>query len=74
MVLIGVATASDTRFMSIMLADMLAVGGLTTASTAVRNNPSAHKRPMLVATLVTTDSGFGRWLSPQIVRWTGVKN
>jgi len=86
MVLLGVATAivterlkfgtpaSDARFMSVMFADMLVVGGLISAGIAVRNNSSAHKRLLLVATLVMTDAGFGRWLSPQIVRWTGVKN
>jgi uncharacterized membrane protein YozB (DUF420 family) len=66
--------ASDPKFLSVMFADMLVVGGLIGAGIVLRGNPMAHKRLMLVASLVMTDAGFGRWLSPQIVRWTGVKN
>lgn len=67
-------SASDPKFLSVMFADMLVVGGLIGAGIVLRGNPMAHKRLMLVASLVMTDAGFGRWLSPQIVRWTGVKN
>lgn len=66
--------ASDPPFLSVMLGDMLVFGGLVTAGIVMRRSPAAHKRLMLMATLVLTDAGFGRWLSPKIVEWLGVKN
>jgi hypothetical protein len=78
MVVLGVLTAiiterlkfgtpyADTRFLSVMFADMLAFGGLIAAGMLLRGAPAGHKRLMLVATLVLTDAGFGRWLSPAI--------
>jgi len=85
-VVLGVATAiiteqlkfgtpaSDPKFIGVMFSDMLVFGGLAAAGIILRANPAAHKRLMLVAVLLMTDAGFGRWLSPQIVKWTGVKN
>jgi hypothetical protein len=66
--------ASDPPFLSVMLGDMLVFGGLVTAGMLMRRSPAAHKRVMLIATLVLTDAGFGRWLSPKIVEWMGLKN
>lgn len=66
--------ASDPPFLSVMFSDMLIFGGLVTAALLVRRSPAAHKRLMLIATLVLTDAGFGRWLSPKIVEWAGHKN
>ncbi len=86
MVLLGVLTAimteqikfgtpaSDPPFLSVRLADMLVFGGLVTASIRARRIPAAHKRLILIATLVLIDAGFGRWLSPKIVEWAGLKN
>lgn len=86
MVILGVMTAimteqikfgteaSDARFLSVMLGDMIVFGGLVTASILSRRNPPAHKRLMLMATLVLTDAGFGRWLSPSITAWLGERN
>jgi len=86
MVVLGVATAimteqfkfgtaaSDPPFLSVMFADMLVFGGLTAAGMRMRSAPAAHKRLMLIATLVLTDAGFGRWLSPAISDWTAQKN
>lgn len=86
MVVLGVATAiateqikfgtpaSDPPFLSVMLGDMLVFGGLVAAGMLMRRSPAAHKRLMLIATLVLTDAGFGRWLSPKIVEWMGLKN
>jgi hypothetical protein len=85
MVVLGLVTAivterlkfgtlvSDPRFLSIMFADMIAFGGLIAAGIRLRRSPAAHKRLMLVATLVLTDAGFGRWLSPQIGAWMSQK-
>ena len=66
--------ASDPPFLSVMLGDMLVFGGLVAAGMLMRRSPAAHKRVMLIATLVLTDAGFGRWLSPKIVEWMGLKN
>lgn len=66
--------ASDPPFLSVMFADMLVFGGLVTTGMCLRQSPVDHKRLMLIATLVLTDAGFGRWLSPKIVEWTGQKN
>jgi hypothetical protein len=65
---------ADARFLSVMFADMIAFGGLIAAGMLLRRSPEAHKRLMLVATLVLTDAGFGRWLSPQIGAWIGQRN
>ena len=66
--------ASDPPFLSVMLGDMLVFGGLAAAGILMRKSPAAHRRLMLMATLVLTDAGFGRWLSPKIVEWMGLKN
>lgn len=83
MVVLGVLTAiiterlkfgqpdADTRFLSVMFADMLVFGGLVATGMFLRGSPAAHKRLMLIATLVLTDAGFGRWLSPAISRLFG---
>ena len=72
MVLLGVATAivterlkfgtpaADTRFLSVMFADMLVFGSLVAAGMIARNRPAAHKRLMLLSTVLLTDAGFGR--------------
>ena len=86
MVVLGVTTAimteqikfgtaaSDPPFLSVMLGDMLVFGGLVANGMRMRGSPAAHKRIMLIATLVLTDAGFGRWLSPKITEWMGLKN
>ena len=86
MVIIGVLTAiiteklkfgtpvSDPKFLSVMFGDMLVFGGLITAGMFMRFSPAGHKRLMLLATLVLTDAGFGRWLSPLIGKWMGQTN
>ncbi len=86
MVILGVMTAimteqlkfgppaSDPPFLSVMLGDMLIFGGLVTAGIGARRIPASHKRLILIATLVLTDAGFGRCLSPKIVEWMGLKN
>ena len=54
---------SDPSFVSVMLGDMLVFAGLATAGIALKKNPSAHKRLILIATLILTDAGFGRGIS-----------
>lgn len=66
--------AADARFLSVMFSDMLVFGGLVTAAVIARGRPAAHKRLMLISTLVLTDAGFGRWLSPLVGEWLGQKN
>lgn len=86
MVVLGVMTAviteslkfgtpdGDARYLSVMFADMLVFGSLIAAAVLWWSHPAAHKRLMLVATLVLTDAGFGRWLSPTVAAWIGGKN
>jgi hypothetical protein len=50
-------------FLIILLADILAFAGLTTAGILCRSVLAAHKRLMLLGTLYITDAGFGRWFS-----------
>jgi hypothetical protein len=81
--IMGVATAlvsehvkygtaySDPAFVSIMLGDMLAFGGLAAAGLYLRKFPSAHKRLMLISTLVLTDAGFGRGISYWVASFFG---
>jgi len=72
MVVVGPATAimmqryhwgtaeSDPPFLAIQMTDILAFAGLATAAFALRNNASAHKRLILLATLYISDAGFAR--------------
>ncbi len=48
--------ASDLPFLIVMFADMLVFGGLVTTGILLRRSPAAHKRLMLIATLVLTDA------------------
>ncbi len=57
---------SDPAFLSIMLGDMLLFGTLVAAGIYHRKSSSSHKRLMLIATIVLTDAGFGRWLNNYI--------
>jgi uncharacterized membrane protein len=72
MLVIGSATAiymqryhwgtpqSDPPFLAIQLTDILAFAGLAAAAFALRNESSAHKRLILLATLYISDAGFAR--------------
>jgi FtsH-binding integral membrane protein len=62
---------SDPAFVSIMLGDMLVFAGLASAGIYMRKNLSAHKRLMLIATLILTDAGFGRGLSIWLASFVG---
>lgn len=62
---------SDPAFVSVMLGDMLVFAGLVTAGISMRKNSSAHKRLMLIATLILTDAGFGRGISIWLASFLG---
>ncbi len=47
--------------LSMRIADMLSFGGAAATGVILRNNPSAHKRLMLLATFCLAAAGFGRW-------------
>jgi hypothetical protein len=47
--------------LSMRIADMVSFGGVAAAGLVLRNNPSAHKRLMLLATFCLAAAGFGRW-------------
>ncbi len=74
MMVIGPATAivvqraafgtpdSDPAFFAIQFFDIVAFAGLVVAAFLQRGNSPAHKRLMLLATLMISDAGFARWL------------
>jgi cation transporter-like permease len=74
MIVIGPATAivvqraqfgtpdSDPAFFAIQFLDIVAFAGLVIAAFLQRGNSPAHKRLMLLATLMISDAGFARWL------------
>lgn len=78
MLLLGVLTAiitqrqlygtpdGDLRFSSVQFGILLTFGGLAGAGLYLRKNYVAHKRLMLLATLVLTEPGFSRWFTPKI--------
>ena len=51
------------EFLIILLFDILAFAGLTTAGILCRRAPAAHKCLMFLGTLYIADAGFGRWVS-----------
>ena len=74
MVILGTSTAitmqrleyglpnGDLHFTVVQFGDMLLFGCVAGAGIYLRKNYVAHKRLMLLATLILTDAGFGRWL------------
>ena len=83
MVVLGPATAivmqraafgtpdSDPAFTAIQFGGIIAFGTLVTAAALTRNDPSAHKRLMLLAILAISDAGFARWLGGDFHAWLG---
>jgi hypothetical protein len=75
MIILGPATAlvmhaltfgkggKPPAFLAVQFTDILAFASLVAASLALRSNPSAHKRLILLATLYISDAGFSRWLN-----------
>jgi uncharacterized membrane protein YozB (DUF420 family) len=78
MIVLGPATAiamqraqfgtseSDPSFLAAQFLSILSFAGLVASAFAMRKNPSAHKRLMLLATLVISDAGFARWLGTDV--------
>ncbi len=54
-------TGEAPTFLAIQFTDIIAFAGLVAAGIALRDQPSAHKRLMLLATLYVSDAGFARW-------------
>jgi uncharacterized membrane protein YozB (DUF420 family) len=83
MVVVGPATAfymqryhwgtpeSDPAFLAVQLTDILAFAGLASAAFALRGDPSAHKRLIILATLYISDAGFARFLGDGVHAFAG---
>ncbi|HEV2364714.1 MAG TPA: hypothetical protein VGS12_11025 [Caulobacteraceae bacterium] len=56
----GTADA-DPAFLSVQLLDIVGFAALAGAAFALRREPAAHKRLILLATLCIIDAGFARW-------------
>jgi hypothetical protein len=54
--------ASDPAFFAIQFFDIIGFAGLVIAAFLLRGNSPAHKRLILLATLMISDAGFARWL------------
>jgi hypothetical protein len=52
----------DPAFLAIQWGDILVFAPLVTAALLLRENPTAHKRLILLATIFISDAGFARWL------------
>jgi len=61
----------DLHFLSVTLGDMLLFGTIAGAALYMRKHSSAHKRLMLIATLVMSDAGYGRWAAYKIAPFFG---
>jgi hypothetical protein len=63
---------SNPAFLSVQLSAMITFAVVGGAGVLLRNaSPSAHKRLMIVATLVLADAGFARWLGGPIAHAFG---
>ncbi len=57
---------SNPAFLSVQILAMVSFAVVGGAGVLLRKSPSAHKRLMLIATLVLADAGFSRWLGHPI--------
>jgi hypothetical protein len=62
---------SNPGFLSVQIIAMVSFAVVGGAGVLLRNSPSAHKRLMLIATLVLADAGFARWLGGPIAHAFG---
>lgn len=58
-------------FISVQLGDLVLFSILTGSAFALRRQPAAHKRLMLLGTLCIVDAGFSRWWGPGLGRMLG---
>jgi hypothetical protein len=54
----------DPAFLAIQWGDIINFTPLVAAALVLRNNASAHKRLILLATIFISDAGWARWLGP----------
>lgn len=62
---------NDPPFIIVPFLDMVSFTAIALAGLAMRRDPAAHRRLMLLATVFITDAGFGRWLGQAIAKVTG---
>jgi hypothetical protein len=62
---------SDPSFIAIQLCDIVIFAGLVGAAYALRKDPSAHKRLILLATLHISNAGFARFLGGPLHAFLG---
>jgi hypothetical protein len=62
---------ADPGFLSVQLIDMIEFGGLVASAIIARNQPAAHKRLILLATLSLVDAGFARFMSAPLLALLG---
>lgn len=62
---------ADPAFLSIQLADMVNFALLGGAAIALRRQPDAHKRLMILATICVANAGFTRWWGNGLERLLG---
>ena len=61
----------DLHFSSVQFGNLLMFGCLAGGGIYLRKNYVAHKRLMLMATLVLTEPGLSRWFTLKIAPWFG---
>jgi hypothetical protein len=61
----------DAPFLSVQLADLLAFAVLAGFAIALRRNPDAHKRLIILATICISNAGFARWWAPGLEKLLG---
>lgn len=61
----------DPAFLILQLLDMVNFGVITGAGLALRADPAAHRRLMLLGTVFISDAGFGRWLGDGLQKALG---
>lgn len=83
MVLLGIGAAltvqnrdlgtpqADPGGFGLQLLDMIEFAGLAAAAISARNQPAAHKRLILLATLSLVDAGFARFMGEQLLALLG---
>lgn len=61
----------DAAFIILPFLNILNFTVVASAGLALRRTPAAHKRLMILATVLISDAGFARWLGGPIAKLTG---